>query len=70
MDDPPPNKKKQRWSYTIRDKRVAARRMKEIGVEEVARELLCARGTAHVWYQQADKLVSLSSHATDEGPGM
>ncbi|KAF1778209.1 hypothetical protein GQ600_16769 [Phytophthora cactorum] len=23
--------------------------MPEVGVEEVARELLCARGTVHVW---------------------
>ncbi|EEY63699.1 uncharacterized protein PITG_02172 [Phytophthora infestans T30-4] len=46
--------------------------MQEIGVEEVARELLSARGTAHGWWQQADKMMRFNGHATSktmEGQG-
>ncbi|KAG2903106.1 hypothetical protein PC115_g15434 [Phytophthora cactorum] len=40
--------------------------MPEVGVEEVARELLCARGTVHVWRQKTDKLLRFTSHATSK----
>ncbi|KAG3127385.1 hypothetical protein PI124_g13952 [Phytophthora idaei] len=38
--------------------------MQEVGVEEVARELLCARGTVQGWWQKADKLLRFTGHAT------
>ncbi|KAG3110151.1 hypothetical protein PI125_g10277 [Phytophthora idaei] len=38
--------------------------MQEVGVEEVARELLYARGTVHGWWQKADKLLRFTGHAT------
>ncbi|EEY56780.1 uncharacterized protein PITG_10286 [Phytophthora infestans T30-4] len=58
-------KKKQR-SYKIREKWDTVRRMQEVGVQEVARELLCARCTAHGWWQQADKLMSFIGHVTSK----
>ncbi|KAE9228138.1 hypothetical protein PF004_g11154 [Phytophthora fragariae] len=60
-----PPKKKQR-SFTVREKRGAVRRMREIGVEEVAHELRCARGTANGWWQQAETLFSFTGHATSK----
>ncbi|KAG3075098.1 hypothetical protein PI125_g21805 [Phytophthora idaei] len=40
--------------------------MQDVGVEEVARELLCARGTVHGWWQKADKLLRFTGHATSK----
>ncbi|ETN18214.1 hypothetical protein PPTG_03883 [Phytophthora nicotianae INRA-310] len=40
MDNSPPKKKKKKQrSYSVRKKRDAVRRIQEVGVEEVAREL-------------------------------
>ncbi|ETP34376.1 hypothetical protein, variant 2 [Phytophthora nicotianae P10297] len=67
MDNSPPKKKKKKQrSYSVRKKRDAVRRIQEVGVEEVARELQCVRGTAHGWCQQADKLLSFTGHATSK----
>ncbi|ETM01096.1 hypothetical protein L917_02278 [Phytophthora nicotianae] len=67
MDDsPPPKKTKKQRSYSVREKRDAIRRMQEVGVEEAARELQCSRGTTHGWWQQADKLLSFTGHATSK----
>ncbi|ETI29626.1 hypothetical protein L917_09577 [Phytophthora nicotianae] len=62
----PKKKKKKQRSYRFREKRDSVRRMQEVGVEEVARELQCARGTAHGWWQQTDKLLSFTGHATSK----
>ncbi|KAG2769970.1 hypothetical protein PC129_g13041 [Phytophthora cactorum] len=40
--------------------------MQDVGVEEVARELLCARDTVHGWWQKADKLLRFTGHATSK----
>ncbi|KAF1781810.1 hypothetical protein GQ600_19400 [Phytophthora cactorum] len=69
LDDAPPKKKKKKKkkrSYTIREKRDAVRRMQEVGVEEVARGLLSARGAVHGWWQQDDKLLRFTGHATSK----
>ncbi|ETK76663.1 hypothetical protein L915_16973, partial [Phytophthora nicotianae] len=67
MDNSPPKKKKKKQrSYSVRKKRDAVRRIQEVGVEEVARELQCVRGTAHGWCQQDDKLLSFTGHATSK----
>ncbi|EGZ20291.1 hypothetical protein PHYSODRAFT_245985 [Phytophthora sojae] len=63
MEDTPPPKKKQK-SYTVREKREAARLVEDVGVEEAARELQLARGTVHSWWKQAEKLFSFTGHST------
>ncbi|KAG3248045.1 hypothetical protein PI124_g7294 [Phytophthora idaei] len=40
--------------------------MQEVEVEEVGRELLCARGTVHGWWQKADNLLRFTGHATSK----
>jgi transposase-like protein len=57
--------RKQR-AYSVREKRAAVRRIEEVGVEEVAREISCARGTVHGWWKQADKLFSFTGAATSK----
>ncbi|KAG6976306.1 hypothetical protein JG688_00001491 [Phytophthora aleatoria] len=66
MDDAPPKKKNKQPSYTIREKRGAVRRIQEVGVEEVAREPLCARGTVRWRWQKTDKLLRFTGHATSK----
>ncbi|KAG6949661.1 hypothetical protein JG687_00014714 [Phytophthora cactorum] len=59
-------KKQQQRSHTIHQKRDTVCRMQDVGVEEVARELLCARDTVHGWWQKADKLLRFTGHATSK----
>ncbi|KAG3132503.1 hypothetical protein PI124_g8724 [Phytophthora idaei] len=67
LDDALPKKKKMmKRSYTIHEKRDAVRRMQEVGVEEVAHGLLSARGAVHGWWQQDDKLLRFTGHATSK----